>query len=98
MVTRITNKCQIFGEEGYIKIPDFWKANNCKLFDKNFNQLEVFDDGRISHGFIYQMQHANSMIMFGNIESSIMPHSRSNDIQETMMEIRKQIGLKYPFE
>ena len=96
--TRMTNVGRIFGEEGYIELPDFWKANSARLYDTEYNLQETFEDNRSSIGFIYEMQHANDIIMTGNFESHIMPHSRSNDIQETMMEIRKQIGLKYPFE
>ena len=98
ITTRMTNKLRLFGEEGYIEIHDFWRTRSAKLFDKDYNLVETFDDDRTSHGFIFEMQHANDMILDGKIESDVIPHSRSNDIQETMMEIRRQIGLKYPFE
>ncbi|HEY5371507.1 MAG TPA: Gfo/Idh/MocA family oxidoreductase [Hanamia sp.] len=98
ITTRMTNKLRLFGEEGYIEIHDFWRTRSAKLFDKDYNLLETFNDERIPHGFIFEMQHANDMIMAGKIESDIIPQSRSNDIQETMTEVRKQIGLKYPFE
>lgn len=98
MVNRMGNTFKLFGEEGYIEIPDFWKAGSARLFDKEFSQCETYEDHRTSHGFIFEMQHANDKIIAGNIESDIIPHSRSNDIQETMMEVRQQIGLKYPFE
>jgi len=98
IVTRMTNVCRIFGETGYIEIPDFWRANGCKLYDKDYNLVDSFDDKRQSHGFVYEMQHANDMILHGAYESPVLPHSRSNAIQEAMKEIRNQIGLKYPFE
>jgi len=98
VITRMTNVCRIYGESGYIEIPDFWKAFGCKLYDKDYNLIDSFNDNREAHGFIYEMQHANEMIMAGEYESPILPHSRSNAIQETMKEIRNQIGLKYPFE
>ena len=60
--------------------------------------METYEDHRTSHGFIFEMQHANDKILSGDIESDIIPHSRSNNIQETMTAIRRQIGLKYPFE
>jgi predicted dehydrogenase len=98
IITRMTNVGSLFGEEGYIELPDFWKSSIAKLYDKDYNLVEIFEDDRNSNGFIYEMQHANDMILAGNFESPVMPHSRSNDIQETMMEIRNQIGLHYPFE
>ena len=98
MVNRMDNTFKLFGEDGYIAIPDFWKAGSARLFDKEFNQSEIYEDHRTSHGFIFEMQHANDLILEGKTESPVIPHSRSNHIQETMTEIRRQIGLKYPFE
>lgn len=98
IVTRMTNTGRIFGEKGYIEIPDFWRAIECKLFDHQFNLIESFQDNRTSHGFIYEMQHANNCILEGEYDSPIMPHSRSYSIQKSMTEIRTQIGLKYPME
>ena len=98
MMVRMGNTLKLFGEEGYIEIPDFWKAGSARLFDKEFNHVETYEDHRTSHGFIFEMQHANDKILSGDIESDIIPHSRSNNIQETMTAIRRQIGLKYPFE
>ena len=98
MVNRMNNTFKLFGEEGYIEIPDFWKAGSASLFDKEFNQIDTYEDHRTSHGFIFEMQHANNLILDEKIESPVIPHSRSNDIQETMTAIRNQIELKYPFE
>ncbi len=98
MVNRMCNTFKLFGEEGYIEIPDFWKAGSAKLFNKEFDHVETYEDYRTSHGFIFEMQHANDLILDGKIESPVIPHSRSNNIQETMTAIRNQIGLKYPFE
>lgn len=97
-VTRMDNKFKLFGEDGCIELPYFWKAGSAKLFDKDNNLKETFEDNRTSHGFIFEMQHANDLILDEKIESPVIPHSRSNDIQEAMMEVRNQIGLKYPFE
>ena len=98
MVTHMVNSTRIFGETGYIEIPEFWKCKEIHLFDKDHNLLETFEDGRTSHGFIYEMQHANDMLLAGKLQSPVIPHSRSNDIQETMMEVRRQVGVVYPFE
>jgi predicted dehydrogenase len=98
MVTRLNNKLYLFGESGCIEVPDFWRANHCKLYDKDFQLTETFDDARTSHGFIYQMQHATDKILSGDIESNIMTQKRSDEIQEIMTEVRRQIGLKYPME
>ena len=96
METRMTNKLRLFGETGYIEVPDFWRAYACRLFNKDYELIESFEDGRTSHGFIYQMQHATNRILNNEIESNIVTHQKSNDIQEIMTEVRRQIGLSYP--
>ncbi len=98
MVTRMTNKLRLFGETGYIEIPEFWRARTVTIFDKEFQAIETFDDGRSSHGFIYQMQHATDKILNQEIESNIVPHHRSAAVQEIMTEVRRQIGVQYPSE
>ena len=98
METRMTNKLRLFGETGYIEVPDFWRAYYCRLFDKDYELIETFEDGRTSHGFIYQMQHATDKILSNETESNIVTHQRSNEIQEIMTEVRRQIGLSYPQE
>jgi predicted dehydrogenase len=98
MVTKMTNKLRLFGETGYIEVPDFWRAYGCTLFDKDLALVETFDDARTSHGFIFEMQHATDRILNNEIESNIIPHQRSNDIQEIMTEVRRQIGFTYPNE
>jgi predicted dehydrogenase len=98
MVARMTNKLRLFGETGYIEVPDFWRGYGCTLFDKDFTLVESFNDERTSHGFIYQMQHATDRILNNEIESYIITHKRSNEIQEIMTEVRRQIGFTYPME
>jgi predicted dehydrogenase len=98
MVTRMTNKLRLFGEKGYIEIPEFWRAKTVTLYDNDYQVTEAFDDERTSHGFIYQMQHATDKILNKEIESNIIPHKRSNEIQEIMTEVRRQIGVRYPSE
>jgi hypothetical protein len=98
MQTRMTNKLWLFGEEGCIEIPDFWQADVTRLYDRDFQLIESFNDNRTAHGFIYQMQHATDKLLNNETESDVMTHRRSNDIQEIMMEVRRQIGLKYPME
>jgi predicted dehydrogenase len=98
MVSRGNNTCYLFGEKGSIEIPEFWRTKACKLYDNDRQLIDSFEDGRIEHGFIYEMQHANDCISKGAFESPIMPHARSYAIQQSMTQVRKQIGLQYPFE
>ncbi len=98
MVSIMANKGMLYGEKGHIEIPDFFKASAAFLYDDQHNLLDKFEDDRTTKGYNYEIQHATDAILEGKIESDIMPHSRSNEIQEIMTEVRRQIGLVYPGE
>lgn len=98
MVNLMTNNGKVYGGQGYIEIPHFFKATTALLFDNNHNLLEKFEDDRQTKGYNFEIQHATDAILGGKTESEIMPHSRSNEIQEIMTEVRRQIGVIYPGE
>ena len=98
ILTTTLNKGFIFGEKGHIEIPDFYKARTAYLYDAEKKLIGSFEDGRTTAGYDYETQEATDRILQGMIESEVVPHSRSNELQEIMTEVRRQIGLKYPFE
>jgi predicted dehydrogenase len=98
MVNIMTNKAMLYGEKGYIEIPDFYKSTAAFLYDDFHHLIEKFEDDRTAKGYNYEIQHATDAILQGKTESEIMPHLRSNEIQEIMTEVRRQIGLVYPEE
>jgi len=51
-----------------------------------------------SVGLHYQAAYAQRLLAGGRLESDLQPLSESLTIMETMDEIRRQIGLKYPGE
>lgn len=98
VATRMNNSFILYGEKGSIEMKEFWKTHTCHLYDAEYNLLESFDDQRASHGFSYQMQDATDAILAGRLQSEVVPWSRTMEWQETMMEVRRQIGLYYPNE
>lgn len=98
VATRMNNSFILYGEKGSIEMKEFWKTHTCHLYDAEHNLLESFDDQRASHGFSYQMQDATDAILAGRLQSDVVPWSRTMEWQETMMEVRRQIGLYYPNE
>jgi predicted dehydrogenase len=98
MVNIMTNKAFLYGEKGYIEIPEFFRAPAVLLYDDHHNLIEKFEDPRVTKGYHYQIQHATDSILQGKTESDVIPHSSSYQIQEIMTEVRRQIGLVYPGE
>jgi hypothetical protein len=76
----------------------FYKASNANLYNAKHELAESFVDDRTTIGYNFEIQEATNCILAGNIESKVVPHSRSNELQEIMTEIRQQVGLQYPME
>ena len=98
MIVKTRNTGYIFGEKGYIEIPDFYKASSASLYSTEKELLESFNDNRQSFGYNYEIQDATNALLAGKKQSDIATHQVSIDLQEIMTEIRRQIGLKYPGE
>lgn len=87
--SKLQNWAYIIGEEGYIAIPNFWRANECSLYHLDI-RIDHFDDGRKSLGLNYEIIAANEDILAGRQQSSIMPWSNTIRFQEHMQRVRQQ--------
>lgn len=98
MVTRTLNTAYIYGDRGHIEVPDFFKASVASLYDADQQLIETFTDHREGFGYEFEIREATECIRQGKLESPVISHARSNDLQEILMEVRRQIGLMYPGE
>ncbi|HAA14122.1 MAG TPA: gfo/Idh/MocA family oxidoreductase [Cytophagales bacterium] len=87
--TKLQNHTFIFGEQGYIQLPDFWRASEAKLYERD-TCLEHFQDHRKGMGFEFQIEAVNQDILAGRLESSVVPHATSRYFQKQMDDIRAE--------
>ena len=85
---KLQNWAYIIGEEGYIAIPDFWRANECQLFELD-TLTDQFNDGRKSLGFNYEAIAVAEDLVNGRLQSEVMPLSNSLRFQQHMERIRE---------
>jgi predicted dehydrogenase len=85
---------RIDGTEGAIEIPAFWRAPTARLIRPKEDPVEATGN----FGFEYEIAEAMSCLSAGRTESPNMPLDETLAIAETMDEVRRQIGLRYPFE
>lgn len=88
----------IVGEEGYIKVDNFWKAESAQMYDNNHRCIEDFKASFKANGYEYEAYEVNRCIREGKLESPIHPLQSTLDIMTLMDEIRSQWGLVYPQE
>jgi len=87
----------IYGTRGHIDVPEF----------KNPQRVTVCVDGEAPYtierpfeinGFEYEIREAVSCVREGRLESAVMTPEQSVATMAIMDEIRRQNGLKFPFE
>ena len=86
---KLQNWAYIIGEEGYIAIPNFWRADQCQLFHLD-QQVDQFNDGRKSLGFNYEATAVGEDLLNGRTQSRMMPLSTSLRFQQHMDQVKAQ--------
>jgi predicted dehydrogenase len=92
------NAFTILGERGLIKLPaGFWAATEARMQRPGEPEQCVHAEFR-GNGFEYEIEEAQKCIRAGVIESQRMPHADTLATLGWMDEIRRQLGVHYPFE
>lgn len=88
---RLQNVACIIGDEGYIEIPDFFRAHECFLYQLD-TQLDHFEDDRDSIGLNYEAIAVGEDINAGRQQNSSVPWSASLKFQQHMAAIKVHIN------
>jgi predicted dehydrogenase len=88
---KLPNTAYIIGTKGYIEIPHFWSARECRLLVMH-EVVDSFEDGRQGSGFEFQIASASDDILEGRTESAIVPHAASLAFQEDMDRVKAQFS------
>ena len=75
-------------DEGYIAIPDFWRASQCFLYHLD-EQVDRFEDDRKGLGFEFQIEVVGEDLQAGKKQSARVPLAFSLKLQEHMAAIRE---------
>lgn len=58
----------------------------------------MFDFAETGSGYRYKIIEVNQCLRLGKIESDLMPLNESLTIMRTIEEVRRQMGLRYPYK
>ncbi len=92
---KLCNWAYVIGEDGYIAIPDFWRASEAIHYRLD-ECVEHFRDSRQSQGFDYEISAVVDDLLAGRLESRVMPLPTSLRLQEHMSRIAAHIGRNNP--
>ena len=84
---KLPNVAFIIGTEGYIRIPDCWRANECHLFHLD-EKIDSFSDQRKGSGFEFQIAAVSDDLLQGRRQSGTVTHAASLAFQQDMDRVR----------
>ncbi|RIQ35914.1 Gfo/Idh/MocA family protein [Jiangella rhizosphaerae] len=96
---RTANRAVISGTQARLEIDDVWYApTSFSLLRPGSSQPERFEHTRVGGGLRHQAAEVGRLLREGATESDVMPLDETVAIMETLDEIRRQIGLRFPGE
>lgn len=99
-----THDAIIFGTEGFITMENFFFAQKAVVhkFENSWGNentvTQIIEHHFDVNGYEYELIHATDCILSGILESDVHTFERSIDLCKTMDSLRKDWGMKYPFE
>lgn len=86
---KLQNWAYVIGTDGYIAIPDFWRADRCELHVLD-ERVDSFRDGRQGSGFEFQIDSVGEDLLNGCKQSDTVPWSASLAFQHHMDRVRSR--------
>ncbi|MBQ3864465.1 MAG: Gfo/Idh/MocA family oxidoreductase [Clostridia bacterium] len=101
--TKMEDTAYIYGTDGYLIVPRFWSPDSVVLVRGTERTEYAFpveqkDPSLPDEGFRYEVEHVNRCILDGLTESPVVPLSRTLSVLRQCDILRKEWGLRYPFE
>jgi len=95
--TNTPQEARIDGTQGRLRLDGFWHATRATLFVDG-KEPEVVELPFRGNGYECEAEEVGRCLREGKLESDVLPLSETLSIMETMDELRRQWGLKYPTE
>jgi predicted dehydrogenase len=83
---KLPNCAYIIGRDGYIAIPDFWRAQQCHLFQLD-EHVDSHIDNRQSIGLNFEAIAVGEDLMAGRRQSEVVPWSATRRFQSLMARV-----------
>jgi predicted dehydrogenase len=89
----------IFGSDGKIEVHDPWYKPFAMTLTVTGKKPELIEMplGRFN-GYEYEARAVMASIEAGKVQCDVMPHAETLAVIQTLDELRRQFGFKYPFE
>jgi predicted dehydrogenase len=98
LVAKTPRQGVVSGERGHLIVENINNPESIVVRDNDYKQVARYEQPPQITGFEYQVQAAIDAIRAGEIETPFMPHAETLRIMRLMDELRREWGVKYPFE
>lgn len=98
MYARTDKQGIISGDCGQIIVEDFNHPQSITVYDNNYQPIKHIPHPPHITGYEYEVRASIEAIEHGWLESPYMPHVETIRIMKQMDEIRRQLGIVYPFD
>lgn len=88
----------IYGTKGYMAVEDITSLKSLGVYDSDYNRIALYERPKQISGYEYEVEACVRSLEAGKIECDEMPHDEVIRIMKMMDQLRKQWGVKYPFE
>ncbi|WP_313180482.1 Gfo/Idh/MocA family protein [Lacrimispora sp.] len=88
----------IYGTKGYLVVENVNNFESIRVYDANRELIETHIRPEQISGYEYQIEASGEAIRNGWTECPQMPHKATLDVMKVMDELRRQWGIRYPFE
>ena len=91
------NTAAVIGTDGWIEIDSVWYTpTTFTVYDSNGSVIERYDQPVVSRGMQFEAIALERIVASGRLAGDELPPEETVQIMETLDEIRRQIGLRYP--
>ena len=87
----------VYGTKGWIDVPEFKNPQSVTLHVDGQEPITINRPFEVN-GFEYEIREAITCVREGRLESSLMTAEQSIAVMRIMDEIRRQNGMRFPFE
>ncbi|CUX67653.1 1,5-anhydro-D-fructose reductase [Clostridium sp. C105KSO15] len=88
----------IYGTKGYLVVENVNNFESIHVYNTNRELIETHIRPEQISGYEYQIEASGEAIRNGWTECPQMPHKATLDVMKVMDELRRQWGIRYPFE
>jgi len=88
----------VYGTKGFVVVENINNFESIRVYDADRQLIETHLKPDQISGYEYQIEASRTAVSNGWTECPQMPHKTTLNVMKTMDELRRQWGIRYPFE